>query len=106
VLFSPNAGAWSFPSEAAPVFWNLPVGSRAGNITLVATTSGSTPINGDGVVFTVRFDGLIVYTSACMTNGGDMVAVPPGTLTIQVTFVRGCNGGPDTTNPTVSGAGA
>lgn len=105
-LFVPSGTSWSFPPESAPVAWNLPVGNNGGNITLTAATSGSTPINGDGVIFSVLFNGVPSYTSACMTNGSDIVVVPPGTLTIGVTFVRGCNGGPDTTNATVSGAGA
>lgn len=106
VLFIPSALSWSFPEESAPVSWVLPPGNAGGSITLRAATSGSTPIDGDGVIFTVRFEGLVVYTSACMENGTDIVAVPPGTLLIGVTFVRGCNGGSDTTNAFVSGAGA
>lgn len=86
--------------------WSLPVGNNGGNITLEAVTAGSSPVDGEGVIFSVDFDGVLAYTSACMENGTDIVPVPPGTLTIDVTVVRGCNGGLDATTATVSGAGA
>lgn len=104
-LFYPDPLSWSFPPEAAPVAWTLPVGNNGGNITLEAVTAGSSPVDGEGVVFTVDFDGVPAYTSACMENGTDVVVVPPGTLTIDVTVVRGCNAGPDPTEAFVSGAG-
>lgn len=86
--------------------WALPVGNNGGNITLEAVTAGSSPVDGEGVIFDVSFDGVPSYTSACMENGTDIVPVPPGTLLIEVTVVRGCNGGADPTDATVSGAGA
>lgn len=104
-LFYPDPVSWSFPPENAPVAWNLPVGNNGGSITLEAVTAGSSPVNGEGVIFSVEFDGVLAYTSACMENGQDVVVVPPGTLTIDVTVVRGCNGGPDPTDATVAGAG-
>lgn len=107
VVHIPSGTSWSFPSEPAPVSWNLPPGNNGGSITLEAVTAGSSPVNGEGVIFTVTLDGGpgAFYTSACMENGTDIVPVPPGTLTIDVTVVRGCNGGADPTDANVSGAG-
>ena len=102
----PNATSWSFPSEPAPVSWVLPPGNNGGSITLEALTAGSSPVFGEGVIFSVFFDAVLAYTSACMENGTDVVAVPIGTLAIDVTVVRGCNGGTDPTDANVSGAGA
>jgi hypothetical protein len=62
-----------------------------------ALTFGSTPVDGQGVIFTVSFDGLVVYTSACMENGVDSFPVPPGTVLIEVTAAFGCNAGVDVT---------
>ena len=100
-LFVPASGSWSFPPEEAPVSW-VP-GSDGGELTLDAVTDGSSPVDGEGVIFSVILDGILVYTSACMENGSDTVPVPPGTLTIEVTVVKGCNGGPDETRALVSG---
>ncbi len=106
VLFIPTATTWSFDEQAPPVAWTLPGGNGGGNINLGALTSGSTPLNPQGVIFSVSFDGVLTYTSPCMTSGGVTVPVPPGTLTIDVTMATGCNGGTDVTSGSVSGAGA
>lgn len=102
----PSSGSWSFPDQSPPVSWTLPAGSAGGDISLTAITQGSTPVDGEGVIFQVDVDGAPFYTSACMETGVDIVAIPPGTLTIDVTVTRGCNGGPDVTDASVSGAGA
>lgn len=106
VQFVPSSTSWFFDPVATPTgVINLPVGNNGGNIYLDASTSGSPPVDGEGVIFSVEFDGIPSYTSACMENGSDTVPVPPGTLTISVTSVSGCNGGFETTQATVSGAG-
>lgn len=106
VLFVPSATTWSFDEQAPPFTWTLPAGNGGGNINLGALTSGSTPLDPQGIIFSVSFDGVLSYTSACMTSGGVTVPVPPGTLSIGVTTATGCNGGVDITTGSVSGAGA
>ncbi len=105
VQFVPSGSTWSFDPESAPVSWAIPAGA-GGGLTLSASTPGSTPVDGEGVIFSVSFNGVPSYTSACMENGTDMVAVPPGTTQIDVTVARGCAGGAVPTTDTVSGAGA
>lgn len=101
VLFVPASGSWSFAPQAPPASWAIPVGGDSGLLFLLATTAGSTPVNGEGVVFTVVLDGGVPYVSACMENGQDVVVIPPGTTSIEVTAVKGCNAGPDTTDALV-----
>lgn len=100
-LFVPTATSWSFPPQSTPAAWALPVGNPGGTVYLQASTFGSTPVDGEGVTFEVSFDGVLAYTSACMENGVDTVPVPPGTLTIDITSVNGCNAGPDVTTNSV-----
>lgn len=76
-------------------------GSDGGTVYLQAETLGSSPVNGEGVVFTVVINGGVPYVSACMENGTDTVVVPPGSVSIEVTAVFGCNAGPDPTTATV-----
>ena len=66
-----------------------------------ATTPGSTPVDGTGVVFTVVLDGGAPYISACMENGQDAIIIPPGTPSIEVTAAYNCNGGADITTAEV-----
>lgn len=98
-LFVPDAGSWSFPPQAPPASWTP--GADGGTIYLLAQTFGSTPVDGEGVIFTVVIDGGAPYVSACMENGLDTVVVPPGSTSIAITVATGCNAGPDTTTPTV-----
>lgn len=64
---------------------------------LEATTPGSTPVDGEGIIFTVVIDAGAPYDSPCMENGIDVVVIPPGTTSIEVTAVTGCNAGLDPT---------
>lgn len=98
-LFVPAAGSWSFPPQSPPASW-VP-GSDSGVLYLSATTVGSSPINGEGIIFTVVIDGGAPYNSPCMENGVDTVVIPPGTTSIEVTAVTGCNGGTDPTTGSV-----
>lgn len=101
-LFVPSTGTWSFSPATPPVTWTLPAGAKAGTVFMQATTTGSAPVNGTGVIFSVLFDGVLSYTSACMENGTDSVAVPPGVTTVSVSFVSGCHGGVTSTNASAS----
>ncbi len=94
-LFIPAAGTWSFAPQEPPATW-VP-GADGGIIYLEAVTDGSSPVDGDGVIFTVTLDGGVPYVSACMENGQDTVIVPPGTVLIEITAAFGCNAGVDPT---------
>lgn len=99
VLFVPASGTWSFDTTTAlPVTWTLPAAAKAGTVYLTASTVGSTPINGTGVIFTVTIDGVLAYTSACMENGSDSFPIPANTTTVTVAKTSGCHGGSDVTS--------
>lgn len=97
----PAAGSWSFPPQSAPATFTLPANADGGTLFLQATTPGSTPVDGDGVIFTVVIDGGAPYNSPCMEEGVDTVIIPPLSTTIEVTVVNGCNAGPSPTGTTV-----
>jgi hypothetical protein len=99
-LHVPASGSWSFPPQSPPATW-VP-GADGGNVYLFAQTNGCSP-DGEGVIFTVVIDGGAPYNSACMENGVDVVPIPPGTVSIEITEVKGCNAGPDTTDTQVWG---
>ncbi len=97
VLFVPAAGSWSFDPQAPPVTWLLPANAHAGTVFMGATTPGSTPINGTGVIFTITIDGVLAYTSACMETGTDSFPIPANSTSVAVAIASGCHGGSDVT---------
>lgn len=106
VIFCPSAGTWSFgPIFAFPFAYVFPPGNPGGEITLSATTAGSTPVNGQGAQFTVSIDGGGPGAGPCLENGSYTVTIPPGATTLDISVAKGCNGGPDTTDADVAGAG-
>lgn len=104
VQFIPSVGAWSIPPTTPPATVTLPAAARVGSIIFSAV---SPPCSGtpQGVVFQLRLDGVLVYTTACMVNGTDSFPVPANTVTVNVTAAFGCNGGADPTIASFSGAG-
>ncbi len=105
----PSAGAWSFSIDASqlPFAFAFPTGAKAGDIIFTATSnSGSTPIDPEGVIGSVVIDGGAPLSTACLENGSESIAIPPGSATLVVSAVYGCGAGPDPTTLVVSGVGA
>lgn len=90
--------AWRFPYVSAPVTFTLPLHHNGGTAYMLAAAT-NTPANGQGLIFSVYFDGVLSYTSACMDSGSDTVAIPAGVVAVQITSVTGCNGGFEITSP-------
>lgn len=83
----------------------LPDGSCAGTFHFVASTTGNGTPNGQGVIVSVKADGVELGPSGCLTNGSFNVAIPLGTTSLEVTVLAGCNGGPDDTTWSFSAIG-
>jgi len=98
---TPVSGLPVGPVRVPPGVGIIPGGDPTG-LTLTASTTGSSPSDGEGVIFRVFVDGLLFYTSACMENGSDFVIIPVTAAIVTFSRTYGCNGGPDPTTGTVS----
>lgn len=106
VNFIPPSTSWSFSvtRDQLPFSIAVPVGADPGEIVFLAMNGGgSTPIDPEGVVGHVSFDGDPDIDTACLTVGSEAIPVPGGTLTIDISATFGCNAGPDETLLIVSG---
>lgn len=102
--FYPSIGSWAFPEQSPPAAWTMPASAQAGSVLLRAETVSSTPVDPQGIIFQVFRNGVLIYTSACMNTGSDIVPIAAGATSVDVTTATGCQGGPDITSGFVSGA--
>jgi hypothetical protein len=104
IAVPPNPN-WNFPVVPCPANFVLPPGHTSGSVVMYATPSTSSPGFGVGVIFSVFFDTVLSYTSACMESGSDEFAIPNGVLVVDVTAAFGCNFGSDPTGAEASAYG-
>jgi hypothetical protein len=67
------------------VSYTLPAGSCAGTLEVFGNEDFNRPRGDDyGYSFTADFDGVNAFASGCLVNSSSSIAIPPGTLTVDV----------------------
>lgn len=86
-------GPFSDTGQATPLttHYVLPVGSCAGTVTMIGMEDTGRARGDDyGYSFTVDFNGVNAGASGCLVNSSSSLAIPPGTLTVDVHVTPQC----------------